>query len=132
MPWIRPRSSGFTRGAAWSISALGLCRPTAMGEGTHIIRRADLSENGTVSFEARGMHFLVVDIEGEVRAFQVAGPAAEGVRSAAIVDGQLHCPLHGWSIDPHDGRCGAADLCRYQPLPVEIAGDEIRVQLPRA
>jgi len=96
---------------------------------THVIRRAELAENGVVDFERAGMRYLVVDIDGEVRAFHVIGPAAESVGRAAVAEGRLRCPLHGWPIDPDDGQCGAADLCRYQPLPVEIEGDEIRVRL---
>jgi nitrite reductase/ring-hydroxylating ferredoxin subunit len=41
----------------------------------------------------------------------------------------VRCPLHGWPIDPDAGTCGAAELCRYRPLPVELGGDDIRVSL---
>jgi len=96
----------------------------------HVIRRPELPENGVVSFETGGAHYLVVDVDGEVRAFSVIGPAAGSIDRAVVAEGRLRCPLHGWPIDPDDGRCGAADLCRYHPLAVELAGDEIRVSLP--
>ena len=96
---------------------------------THVIRRVDLPEDGVVHFEVGGAHYVVVDTGGDVRAYGVAGPAALSIERAAVAEGRLRCPLHGWPIDPDDGRCGAAELCRYEPLPVEVAGDEIRVTL---
>jgi nitrite reductase/ring-hydroxylating ferredoxin subunit len=94
----------------------------------HALRRADLRENG-VLFEVTGSHYVVADIEGEVHAFAVVGPAAKRLEDAVIAEGRLRCPMHGWPIDPDEGRCGAAELCRYDPLPVEV--EEIRVSLPR-
>jgi 3-phenylpropionate/trans-cinnamate dioxygenase ferredoxin subunit len=96
----------------------------------HTLRRADLPENGVVAFEIAGAHYLVTDVEGEVRAFTVVGPATQALERAVVAEGRLRCPMHGWPVDPHAGRCGAADLCRYDPLPVEIEGEEIRVGLP--
>lgn len=96
----------------------------------HTLRRADLPENGVVTFEIAGAHYLVTDVEGEVRAFTVVGPATQALERAVVAEGRLRCPMHGWPIDPHVGRCGAADLCRYDPLPVEVEGEEIHVGLP--
>jgi nitrite reductase/ring-hydroxylating ferredoxin subunit len=96
----------------------------------HTLRRADLPEGGVVSFEIAGDHFLVTDIEGEVRAFAVAGPAVHARGRAVVAEGRLRCPMHGWPIDPYVGQCGAADLCRYDPVPVEVEGEQIRVGLP--
>ena len=96
----------------------------------HTLRRSDLPENGVLTFEVAGVHCVVADIEGEVRAFAVVGPAVHALARAAIAEGRLRCPLHGWAIDPQVGRCGAAELCRYDPLPVEAEGEEIRVSLP--
>jgi nitrite reductase/ring-hydroxylating ferredoxin subunit len=96
---------------------------------THTLRRADLPENGVVAFEIAGDGYLVTDIEGEVRAFAVIGPAVQALGRAVVAEGRLRCPLHGWPIDPHIGRCGAADLCRYDPMPVEVEGEQIHVGL---
>lgn len=96
----------------------------------HTLRRTDLAENGVLAFEVADAHYVVADVEGQVQAFAVAGPAVRALARAAIAEGRLRCPLHGWPIDPDVGRCGAADLCRYDPLPVEVEGDEIRVSLP--
>jgi len=63
-----------------------------------------------------GSHYLVTDIEGEVHAFAVVGPAAERLEGTVIAEGRLRCTLHGWSIDPDEGRCGARELCRYVSL----------------
>jgi nitrite reductase/ring-hydroxylating ferredoxin subunit len=96
---------------------------------THVVARSRLSENGTLTFEVAGAHYLVVDVDGEVMAFAVDGPAAGRIDRAAIAEGRLRCPLHGWPIDHESGQCGAAELCRYRRLPVEIHGGDIRVEL---
>ena len=101
-----------------------------MADHSHTIPRATLPENGVVSFTVAGAHGVVVDIDGDIRAYGVTGPASAKIDQAQVAEGRLRCPLHGWPIDPDDGRCGAADLCRYQLLPVEVVGDEIRVRLP--
>jgi nitrite reductase/ring-hydroxylating ferredoxin subunit len=85
-----------------------------------------------MTFEVEGVRCLVVDAEGELRAFAVVGRSASSVGRAAVMDGRVLCPLHGWPIDPDDGRCRAADLCRYERLDVEANADEIRVRVPLA
>ena len=95
----------------------------------HALRRADLRENGVLTFEVAGRHFLVADIEGEIRAFAVIGPAGKRLDDTVIAEGRLRCPMHGWPIDPDEGRCGAAELCRYDPVPIEAEDEEIRVSL---
>ena len=96
----------------------------------HRLRRADVPENGALTFEVGGHAYLVADIDGDVRAFAVVGPATERLAGVVIADGRLRCPMHGWPIDPDEGRCGAAELCRYDPMPVEADDEEIRVSLP--
>jgi len=91
------------------------------------LRRADLPENGVVAFDVGDTHYLVADIDGEVRAFAVVGPAVRDLARTAVAEGRVRCPMHGWAIDPDVGQCGAADLCRYDPVPVQVDGDVIRV-----
>lgn len=101
-----------------------------MTTATHVIRRADLPENGVVHIEAGGgTRVIVVDIEGEVRAFAVSGPAAQDIDRAFVTDRRLRCATHGWPIDLDEGKCGAAELCRYRPIPVDIEAEEIRIRL---
>ena len=96
----------------------------------HTIRRSALPENQVVTFEVGGSHYLVADVDGDVQAFSILGKTAARADRAAVADGRVLCPLHGWPIDPTEGRCGAANLCRYEPLSVEADGEEIRVSLP--
>jgi nitrite reductase/ring-hydroxylating ferredoxin subunit len=96
----------------------------------HTIPRAVLPENTVLTFEVVGDRYLVANVEGEVQAYSVLGPSAASAGRAAVAEGRLRCPLHGWPIDPFEGRCGAAELCQYQPLSVEVDGDDIRVSLP--
>lgn len=101
-----------------------------MPQRIHALRRTDLAENSTLAFELAGAHYVVADVDGQIQAFAVAGPAVRALSRAAVAESHLCCPLHGWPIDPDVGRCGAAELCRYDPLPVEVDGEEIRVSLP--
>lgn len=94
------------------------------------IPRSALPENGVVTFEVARGHCLVADADGDVQAFFVLGRSAQSLDRAAVANGRVLCPLHGWPIDPIGGRCDAAQLCWYEPLSVEIAGDQIRVSLP--
>ena len=99
----------------------------------HTIPRAALSKgNGIVRFERDGETYVVADVDGDVQAYRVLGPSAASADRAAVVDGRLRCPLHGWPIDPIDGRCAGAERCRYAPLLVEANDDEIRVTLADA
>ena len=66
-----------------------------------------------------------------MQAFSVVGDSEQHVDRAAVADGRVLCPLRGWPIDPIDGRCGAAQRCLYEPLSVEVVGDQIRMSLPR-
>ena len=92
------------------------------------IHRADLPENGVITFQADGTHYVVADLDGDLQAFVVAGPAVRDLDRAVIAEGRLRCPAHGWAIDLL-GQCGASKLCRYEPIPVEVHGDEIRISL---
>jgi nitrite reductase/ring-hydroxylating ferredoxin subunit len=96
----------------------------------HVIHRAALAENAVLGLELAGTHLVVADVDGDVRAFAVTGPAGRHPGLGSVAEGYLRCPLHGWPIDPHAGRCGAAEFCRYDPLVVEVDADEIRIQLP--
>jgi nitrite reductase/ring-hydroxylating ferredoxin subunit len=96
----------------------------------HTVRRADLPENGVLTFQVGRGHYVIADIDGEVSAYAVVGPAARDLDRAAIAESRLRCPRHGWPIDPERGGCGAADRCRYEALGVEWDGDVIRVALP--
>lgn len=102
---------------------------------TYTIYRAPRSAvpaGGVMTFEVEGVRCLVVDAEGDIRAFSVVGRSAPTVGRAAVVDGRVLCPLHGWPIDFDDGRCGAGEYCRYEPLAVEADAEEIRVRVPRS
>jgi nitrite reductase/ring-hydroxylating ferredoxin subunit len=96
---------------------------------THTIAREALEENCSLSFETKGSHYLVADIEGEIHAFEVTGPAASEVSRAIVAEGTMRCPMHGWPIDPDEGRCGTSGPCRYRRLPVELTAREIRIRL---
>jgi nitrite reductase/ring-hydroxylating ferredoxin subunit len=96
----------------------------------HVVRRSDVPENGVLVFDAAGGRYAIADIDGEVSAYAVTGPAARDLDRTAIAEGTLRCPRHGWPIDGERGTCGAAEACRYERLAVEADGDVIRIALP--
>ena len=96
----------------------------------HIVPRRDLPENGVLVFDVDGVRCLVADVDGDVRAFAMTGPAAGSADRAVVAEGFVRCPLHGWAIDPVVGRCGAASYCTYRPLPVQVRGGKLHVTLP--
>jgi nitrite reductase/ring-hydroxylating ferredoxin subunit len=96
----------------------------------HTVRRTDIPENGMITLERGGRHFIIANVDGDVVAFVVSGPAAERLERSVIAQGRLCCPLHGWPIDPEVGRCGTGEFCRYEPLSVAVEGPDIRVTLP--
>ena len=83
-----------------------------------------------MSFDADQVHCLVADVNGELQAFAVHGKTDRLAGRAVLSDGRILCPLHGWPIDPEDGRCGAGQACHYERLSVEVVGDEIWIGLP--
>jgi nitrite reductase/ring-hydroxylating ferredoxin subunit len=101
-----------------------------MGMPVHVVPRCDLPENGVLLLEIEGVHCLVADVDGDVHAFALAGPAAAVADRTVVAEGFVRCPLHGWTIDPIDGRCGAASHCQYRPLPVRVRGGNVHVTLP--
>ena len=70
----------------------------------HIVPRRDLPENGVLVFDMDGVRCLVADVDGDVRAFAMTGPAAGSADRAVVAEGFVRCPLHGWAIDPVEGR----------------------------
>jgi len=94
------------------------------------IPRSSVPENGVVGFEAAGLRGLVADVDGDLQAYSVVGPSARTADRAAVAGGRVLCPLHGWSIDPIDGRCGAGERCAFERLMVEVGAEQIRIVLP--
>jgi len=98
----------------------------------HTLRRADLAENTVIGCAIEGARCLIVDIDGQVHAFRMHGPAARSSGLGTVAEGRLRCPLHGWPIDLDAGRCGAVEYCRYERLAVDVRGEEIHVHIPTA
>jgi nitrite reductase/ring-hydroxylating ferredoxin subunit len=96
----------------------------------HVIPRADVPPDGVVRFDAGGVTGLVADVDGDLQAWAVVGPSSAHAGEAAVADGRVLCPLHGWPIDARDGSCGAGRLCRYDRLRVDADEIAIRVHLP--
>ena len=98
---------------------------------THIVPRAALPENGVFGFEVSDERYLLADVDGEVQAYAIVGPAAPRAAQAAVAEGRLPLPAARMADRPGDGR-----LRRGRPVPVpaaagrEIAGEQIRVSLP--
>jgi nitrite reductase/ring-hydroxylating ferredoxin subunit len=96
----------------------------------YAVHRTDIPANGMLTLQHDGHRLVVADVEGELLAFAVSGPAAHHLERVVVADGRLRCPLHGWPIDAEAGRCGAAEFCRFDPLRLTDDGREVRVDLP--
>jgi len=95
----------------------------------HTVPRMELPENGVLAFQVAGGHYVIADVDGEVSAYAVVGPTVRDLDRAAVAEGRLRCPRHGWPIEPERCGCAAAERCRYEPLRVEVDAAEVRVAL---
>ena len=81
-------------------------------------------------FELGGQRFRLVDCEGELVAHSVICPHSLGpLDEAAVEDGIVLCPWHGYRFDVRSGRaCDHAGMRLARAPRVEVDGDsgEIR------
>src|ERR1700704_4213144 len=81
--------------------------------------------------EAGGETFAVINVDGEVRAFEGSFPCTGGpLGSGAIREGLLVCPWHGWRFDCESGVCHYNHEISIRRIPVKVEGDDILIQVP--
>lgn len=75
--------------------------------------------------ELGGREFVIVESSGELRAFPAQCPHQLGpLTAAAVCDGVVTCPWHGYRFDLVTGRNLSGQNCHLRALPlVEVAAD---------
>jgi toluene monooxygenase system ferredoxin subunit len=84
-----------------------------------VIERERLARNAKLGLRVAGTRLLLIDLDGEVRAFEDRCPHQGIALSEGRYDeGRLVCRLHEWTFDVATGRCVAwdsvgvpADIC---------------------
>ena len=97
--------------------------------GRVLTARADVLAGGRAVVDAGDREIVVLQVDGELHAFDNACPH-EG---NPLVDGDvlgdvLECAYHGWRFDLATGACLVGDEAARR-YPVEIVGEELRITL---
>lgn len=75
-----------------------------------------------------GREVLLVNLKGVIYAVENECPHQGSPLTAAVVkDGYLSCPRHGYRFSLADGRCAEHPECVLATFPVQLDGDDIRV-----
>jgi nitrite reductase (NADH) small subunit len=75
--------------------------------------------------------FAIVNIGGEIRAFEGSCPCTGGpLGQGAIREGLLVCPWHGWRFDCDTGVSAYDSEICIRRVPVKIEAGEIWIQIP--
>lgn len=75
-----------------------------------------------------GREILLVNVKGVIYAVENECPHQGSPMNAAVVkDGSISCPRHGYRFNLSDGRCAEHPECVLATFPVQIDGDDIRV-----
>ena len=97
--------------------------------GRVLTARADVLAGGRAVVDAGDREIVVLQVDGELHAFDNACPH-EG---NPLVDGEvlgdvLECAYHGWRFDLATGACLVGDEAARR-YPVELVGEELRIAL---
>lgn len=77
-----------------------------------------------------GREILLVNVKGVVYAVENECPHQGSPMNAAVVkDGFISCPRHGYRFSLTDGQCAEHPECVLTTFPVQLAGDEILIDL---
>lgn len=77
-----------------------------------------------------GQEVLLINVKGEIFATENECPhQGSPMQSGIVKDGHLSCPRHGYRFDLKNGACLDNPAYILKIYPVQIAGDEIHVEL---
>jgi nitrite reductase/ring-hydroxylating ferredoxin subunit len=89
---------------------------------------SDLREGWVIEGEAAGCAYAIIQVGGEVRAFDGCCPCTGGpLGFGAIRDGLLVCPWHGWRFDVETGVMAYDDTIRIARFPVKVEDGEVLI-----
>ena len=95
------------------------------------VAREDLWEGEVVSVPVGVKNVVIVNVAGEVRAFEDRCPHLGGRLSEGILDGRsLTCPNHLWEFDVLTGDGINPNNCRLTVYTTRISQGRIEILLP--
>lgn len=97
--------------------------------GRLLVARAEVLADGRAVVDAGDREIVVLEVDGELHAFDNACPH----QGNPLVDGEvlgdtLECVYHGWRFDLATGACLAGDEAARR-YPAEVVNGELRIRL---
>jgi nitrite reductase/ring-hydroxylating ferredoxin subunit len=92
---------------------------------------AEVPDWGKKLVTVAGVKILLVKTKGEVYACETGCPHQGAPLSGALLKeaGQITCARHGWHFDLKSGACREFPEFSLRVFPVQVAGDDILVDL---
>lgn len=76
----------------------------------------------------RGREFAVYHLDGEFYALDDLCPHRGGPLGAGVLEnGQVHCPLHGWSFDLKTGACLTRPDRPVKSYPTRVQDGQVQI-----
>lgn len=95
-----------------------------------IARISEVPNFGKKAVTVAGRKILLVNVKGVIFAVENDCPHQGSPLDAAVVkDGFISCPRHGYRFNLTDGSCAEHPECRLATFPVQLNGDDIRIDL---
>ncbi len=97
--------------------------------GRVLTARADVLAGGRAVVDAGDREIVVLQVDGELHAFDNACPhEGNPLVDGDVLGGVLECAYHGWRFDLTTGACLVGDEAARR-YPVELVGEELRITL---
>jgi nitrite reductase (NADH) small subunit len=94
-------------------------------------RASDLAPESVREVVAGDRLFAVCKVRGAIYAFSGVCPHAGGPLGQGQIEGQhVVCPYHLWEFDVASGEYDRHPACRVATFPVQVADDQIFLQVP--
>ncbi len=116
-----------------ALDRVGRKRPAGGAEEVALGDLAQVRRSLPLAFEMGGSAYRVVDIDGELVAHATTCPHMLGpLDDAAVEQGQVRCPWHGYRFEVKSGDCTSGQRCRLPPAPAIIVDEVSRAVIARS
>jgi len=97
-----------------------------------VARTHEIPEGEGRAFQVGGRTIAIFNDRGAFRAIDDTCPhAGASLACGTLVEGTVTCAWHGWRFNLCDGSWSDYAKLKIAVYPVEVEGDEIRVEVPR-
>jgi nitrite reductase/ring-hydroxylating ferredoxin subunit len=97
---------------------------------TRVASLSDLRDGWVLEARAGGSSYAILQIDGEIRAFDGSCPCTGGpLGCGAVREGLLVCPWHGWRFDVATGVMAYNAAIQIARFPVKIESGEIFIDV---